>query len=256
MQRLDSAQPGPRAFERGLEALVVLAALATIPLTVAQEQAVADPLLAVADWVVWAVFLIEYVIMMALTPSRWAYARRNWLSVVVIVLSFPALPNLLEFVRLARLGRLLRLILITIRGLKALRVVLGRPGLVYVGAVSAVVILGGGGAVVVLEPETVKGDFWNGIWWAVVTASTVGYGDVVPGSVEGKVVAIAVMLGGIGLVSTLAASITAYFVGQDESTQLEALDERLKRIEGMLQELTGNDPSRENPPTGPGESDG
>lgn len=87
-----------------------------------------------------------------------------------------------------------------------------------------------------------------GLWWAVQTVTTVGYGDYVPKNVAGRVVATLVMLGGIGFLTVITASITSGFVarsrqerisGQDAppSAQiLEEIVERLRRIEAALTE--------------------
>jgi len=93
----------------------------------------------------------------------------------------------------------------------------------------------------------------SGLWWAVQTTTTVGYGDNVPESVTGRLIAAAVMLFGIGFLTVITASITSTFVArsrleQSVSTsgaptteqfrqldaQLRQLDERLERIEAAL----------------------
>ena len=85
----------------------------------------------------------------------------------------------------------------------------------------------------------------TGMWWAVQTVTTVGYGDDVPVTAGGKAVAAVVMLFGIGFISVVTASITGAFVersrkdhetsGSDPSAeQLRQIDERLARIEAAL----------------------
>ena len=88
----------------------------------------------------------------------------------------------------------------------------------------------------IIEPDTVKGDVQNAVWWAIVTVTTVGYGDISPSTISGRVVAVMVMIGGVGLISTLSASIAAYFVDQGNESVLEDLRKRLDRIESLLKE--------------------
>ena len=70
--------------------------------------------------------------------------------------------------------------------------------------------------------------FWDGIWWAVVTIFTVGYGDKFPVSDAGKVVALGLMISGIGLLSLVTATIASVFVAQKikEGKGLETIKER------------------------------
>ena len=91
----------------------------------------------------------------------------------------------------------------------------------------------------------------RGFWWAVQTVTTVGYGDVTPKHVSGRIVAIVVMLWGIAFLSITVAVITSAFVARQEKELAEAeaaheaaqddrLDEltvRLERIEGLLRQL-------------------
>jgi voltage-gated potassium channel len=90
----------------------------------------------------------------------------------------------------------------------------------------------------------VKGGYGDGIWWAIVTATTVGYGDISPSTLWGRIIAVLLMLVGIGLVSTLAASITSYFVQQTANTEFKDLTARLDRIESVLEQLSQEQPHR------------
>lgn len=133
----------------------------------------------------------------------------------------PAVMGLLRLARLVRLLRLLRIPVALLRGLKALRLAIGRPGLIYLAAVNVFLILAGGSLLHMVEPEKVKGGVWDGVWLAIVTATTVGYGDIAPVGPWGRAIAVVLMLAGVGLVSTLAASIAAYFIGQDRHVSQE-----------------------------------
>jgi voltage-gated potassium channel Kch len=83
----------------------------------------------------------------------------------------------------------------------------------------------------------------EGLWWAVQTVTTVGYGDRVPADTAGKLLAAAVMLLGVAFVTVITAAITSAFVAREEpggsatptAQQLRRIDERLERIEAALQ---------------------
>jgi voltage-gated potassium channel len=195
----------------------------------------------VADWTIWAVFAVEYVLAFILAEDRRRYLIGAWLPLLVVVVSFPLLPSLFALARLARLVRLLRLMRLTAFGARlvpALKSTLGRRGLVYVVALFVLLIVMAGAIMSLVEPQTVKGNMWDGMWWAIVTATTVGYGDISPTSPQGRLVAIALMLFGIGLTATLAASVTAYFVKTDQGgSDLDDVVARLQRVESLLVDL-------------------
>jgi voltage-gated potassium channel len=79
--------------------------------------------------------------------------------------------------------------------------------------------------------------FWDGVWWAVATVTTVGYGDVVPSSVPGRLVAIVVMLTGIGFLAVLTATISSHFVKADRQDESSEILESLQRLEADVAEL-------------------
>jgi voltage-gated potassium channel len=86
----------------------------------------------------------------------------------------------------------------------------------------------------------------SGLWWAVQTVTTVGYGDNVPTTVGGQLLASVVMLLGIGFITVITAAITSSFIsrarlerrlGDDavsHAVQLKKIDERLERIEAAV----------------------
>lgn len=89
-----------------------------------------------------------------------------------------------------------------------------------------------------------------GLWWAVQTVTTVGYGDYVPENVAGRIVATLVMIGGIGFVTVITAAITSGFVArsrqerfrvQDAPPSAEVLQEilvSLRRLEEKMGDRT------------------
>lgn len=229
------------------EASVIVAALATIPVVILQENGSSAAWLAIADWLIWSLFAFDFAVDLRFSEDRQHRVRTHLLDLAIVVLSFPLLPTVLALTRLVRLirafrvMRLLRIAVATLRVVPALKATVGRNELLYVACVSGFLILAGGSLMTVIEPETVKGDLQNALWWAIVTASTVGYGDISPSTTFGRLVAVVLMLAAVGLISTLSASIAAYFVDQGRDTALEEIKERLERIEAALQERTHND---------------
>jgi voltage-gated potassium channel len=112
------------------------------------------------------------------------------------------------------------------------------------------VILGFGAVIAIVEPDV--GTPWDGIWWAFVTTTTVGSGDIAPESVGGRIVAMMLMLMGIALLGVFTGLVASYFVEEDEQ-ELEAevmrIHSRLDAIEAAL----GIAPSSTNDPSEPTE---
>ena len=83
----------------------------------------------------------------------------------------------------------------------------------------------------------------SGLWWAIQTTTTVGYGDNVPVSATGRFLAVLVMFFGIGFLTVITAAITSTFVARSRlelsadaptAEQVSEIDRRLERIEAAL----------------------
>jgi hypothetical protein len=112
---------------------------------------------------------------------------------------------------------------------------------VIVTATALVVV--GGGALIRLVDHSEYPNVWIGMWWALQTATTVGYGDVTPAHTSGRLVAVLMMLEGVAFLAIITAAITSSFVARAGQERLlaEATDEQAfeTRVETTLAELIG-----------------
>jgi voltage-gated potassium channel len=141
--------------------------------------------------VIWLGFAVELAFVLTGAPKKGDALWAHWLDVAIVVLTVPFVPSLRAFLRLARLLRLLRLLRLAILGTRALAAALvltSRQGFRYVALVTGLVVVVAGSAVSVADSEEFP-SVGLGIWWAITTVTTVGYGDVVPQTVGGRVVA-------------------------------------------------------------------
>ncbi len=151
--------------------------------------------------------------MMAVVPNRWLWLRQNPIDAVVVFLTPPFLPADLAAARLFRLLRLLRLV----RIVPALRRLLTVEGVKYAGVLAVTTVVAGGAAFAAIE-KTHDGeslDTWDGVWWAATTVTTVGYGDMFPETTAGRVLAMTIMLVGIGFVALLTAFVADRFIRRE-----------------------------------------
>jgi voltage-gated potassium channel len=195
------------------------------------------------SWLTWGIFVIDLVVRLALADDRLRYLVRHWYDVLVIVL--PLLRPL----------RLLRLIpLLSVLNRRAQTRLRGRVAIYVAGGASLLAFCA---ALAVLDverssPDSNITDFGDAIWWAVTTMTTVGYGDRYPVRGIGRLVAFALMVGGIALLGTVTATLASWLVEnvEAEKEQAEDLQATVRRLEAKVDRLT-SEPRHDLEPTSP-----
>jgi voltage-gated potassium channel len=180
-----------------------------------------------ANLAIWAVFVVDYAARISVADDRRRFVRSNIPDLIAIMpLDFLRVARL---ARLARLTRLLRAGTVLWRVTTDVRGVLATNGLGYVLLATAALVFGGGLSAWAAEDQL--DSFADGLWWSLVTATTVGYGDISPVTAQGRLVATALMLVGIGTLGMITGSIATYFLGhhraQPANAQVEWLREQL-----------------------------
>lgn len=240
-------QPAARQWARRLEWPMLVVAL-WIPMQwyLEETRSIPPTLARTADWLVWLAFLSETLLLSSLVKNRFNYLRGNWMNLVIIVGGMPMLWQYTPLVGLLRSFRLAMAVVILVRLSKSVRQLLSRHQLGNTLAAAFVTMVFSGIMISRIDPSI--GDVWDGMWWAWVTMSTVGYGDVVPHSAAGRLFGSLLILFGVVLLSLLTANLAAFFIGSDvekvEKEEKEAdrllkdVSARLERIEQRLDELS------------------
>ncbi len=234
-------------WERRFDVPVLVAALLVIPVIVVEQSSLDEPwdtLAAVLNWAIWIVFALELVTMLIVVPNRWQWLRKHPVEVAVVVLSPPFLPASLQAVRALRLLRLVRLL----RLMTILKKLYTFEGLRYAALLATMTALGGGAAFAAVEENR---STWDGVYWALTTMTTVGYGDISPQTDAGRLIAIGVMIVGIGFLSILIGASAERFVSRDVARaeedieeletdvlrEIQEIAERLQRVEANVRQL-------------------
>ena len=169
-----------------------------------------------ADLAIWTVFVADYLVFLYRARDRRAYVRTHIVELVAII-PFNALFKGLRALRIFTIFRsarafqavrLLRLFVSFGRTHRYIDRFFRRHNFHYILFFTTSTILLG--AVAVGHFENMG--FNDSLWWAFVTATTVGYGDIAPVSGGGRIVAVCLMLVGIGFISTLTGTIASFLV--------------------------------------------
>jgi voltage-gated potassium channel len=193
-------------------------------------------------FVLWVVMLVEYLVRLVVTPDRVGYLKRRWVEPATVVV--PPLQGW-HVVGIERMTVLAR------EGELRVETILKHHSLFRVLIAVAATLFTGSWLVLLFE-ENAKAsnihDYPDALWWAIVTVTTVGYGDRFPVTEGGRVVAAVLMLVGIGLIGVLTATVASVFIKEhtdankeefkkghaDLGQQLAVISDRLADVERRL----------------------
>lgn len=164
----------------------------------------------VASVLIWLWFTIDYGVRLWASSDRIEYIRGHRIELLA------CLP--LDFFRPLRLLRLIRPLAILFRATAGLRDVLGLTGFALIGSVGVTIVLLGGALFAWVEPETAP-TVADGMWWSLVTTTTVGYGDISPATPTGRLIAGALMIVGIGMLGAVTGEVAERVLASRDDEQ-------------------------------------
>jgi voltage-gated potassium channel len=181
-----------------------------------------------ATWLAWSLFVVDYIVRLYLAANR-----REWIFRHLIDLLIVALP-------LMRPLRMLRLVVL----LGVLQKAVGDAvrGRILLFTVSGVVLLIYVASLAILDAERDQPgativSFGKAVWWSITTVTTIGYGNLFPITVTGRVIAVGLMIGGISLVGVVTASLASWIVQRVAETDLENAAATAAQIEELRDEI-------------------
>ncbi len=192
-------------------ALVYLAAF-SYPAFVDQISTATQNRLEVVQWSTWVLFALDLFIGIWKSSDRKSYLKSHPLEIFSVVLPFLRPLRLLRVVSFGAL--VIQKIAVGKQLAITFKVFLFSILIAYIAAVQ----------ITITErdvPTSNIKSFGDGLWWAVTTVTTVGYGDKFPTTSTGRILAVGLMLVGISLMGVITASVAAWFVkmSQDDSAK-------------------------------------
>jgi voltage-gated potassium channel len=227
------------AYQRRATIPVFIATLCVVPVLIFEGSSNSTWATAaqILNWASWLVLAAHVGVTFAIGGI--GGLRLAWLDVLLVIVSVPIAPSSFGAARLLRLVRVLRLGVALSAAMRHARAILQHRQFHFVALAAVVsVCLGGLGIYLVEGGENTRiQSFGDGVWWAIVTVTTVGYGDISPATTEGRVIATGLMLLGIGVIGAFTATVASFFVQQDEGAEMAVINARLERIERKLDML-------------------
>ena len=163
----------------------------------------------IVQWISWFAFAVDLLVGVAKAKNRILYLKRHPLEIASV---------LLPFLRPLRLVRV-----ISFGGLALQKIAVGRQFAITVKVAITTLFVSYIAAVqITITERIVEGSniksFADGLWWAITTVTTVGYGDRYPTTTEGRLLAVMLMFMGISLVGVITASVASWFVKMSQDT--------------------------------------
>jgi voltage-gated potassium channel len=241
-------------LEEWLERPIQWLALAWIALLVVEFVWGLTPLLDGLVWAIWALFVGDFALRLALAPKKWQFLQGNWLT--LISLAVPALRIFAMFktVRLLRLSqtvrgaRLVRVVSSVNRSMNTLRAYLLRHRLGYILALTALVMVAGAAGMWALEgAHVVAGGFagfGDAFWWTAMIMTTIG-SAYWPQTPEGRVLTFLLSAYALSIFGYITAFLATFFIGRDAHAQpapptaptAAAIAELTAQVEALRREL-------------------
>ena len=177
---------------------------------------------------IWIAFIVDYVVSLALAENKWQWFKHDLIGLLSIVLPMFRPLRLLRLVKVLHvLGRTSGM---AVRGKLTVYTIGSVSMLIYVSALAVYAVERNA------EGSSIT-DFPTALWWAFVTATTVGYGDHTPVTIYGKMVAVGLMFTGIALIGMITAMLASWIVDQVNAEAEEREEEAQSENDRLRQDI-------------------
>lgn len=191
------------------------------------------------NYFIWFLFILDFLLEFILAPKKVIYLKRNWLTIISLLVPAMRVLRAFRIFRMARFFRSTNLIRIMgsfNRGMAALSKTLGRRRFGYIILLTIlVVLLGAAGIYSMDEERKVISDFGSAVWWSAMMITTMG-SDYFPISSEGRFLSFILAVYGFAIFGYVTATVASFFVDQDK-TQKSSTDLKLESLEKEIVEL-------------------
>lgn len=218
-----------------------IASIFLIILDLLSVISIADQPYFTIDLIFVVIFAVDYIYRLRLSENKKEFALHHifdLLSVIPFVSMFrlfrlSRIFRILRFTHIIRLSRFTRLFSLKVRSQREIKSILHTNGLIYALYTSVLLILFGATLFSVSEGIT----FSESIWWALVTASTVGHGEIYPVTLTGRLAATILMFLGLAMIGVLTSSLTTYFT-RTKSKEAEKISALENKIDQLIDKVT------------------
>ncbi len=173
------------------------------------------------DFFIWIIFVIDYFKRLYKSRNKKKFIKRHIIDLISIIPLYTIFTifrtlNILKISRVSRIANLSKVI--RIFGVfkiskENLEIFINTNNFNYTLLIALIVIVGSSTMLSLIE----KISFFDSLWWSIVTVTTVGYGDIYPKTLPGKIVATILMFTGIGLIGSLTSTISTYFINKEKN---------------------------------------
>lgn len=195
--------------------------------------------------VIWVIFILDFILKIVIAPLKLHFIRRNWLTVIALIVPALRVFRVLHAVRILRVTRavrglrLIRVVSTINRGMKALGNSLSRRGFGYVIAITLIVIFAGAAGMYAFESQGGEGirNYGEALWWTAMVITSLG-SDYWPVTPEGRLLCLLLAIYGFIVFGYITATLATFFIGQDaDNDEAELAGERSMRA--LKDEIAG-----------------
>ena len=199
----------------------------------------------IVDSSILVIFAVDYIARFIRAPKggKFVFFKKNIFDLLAILpidaafsfFRFARLFRVAKFARLfkfAKMSKFARIAGVAGRLQEKIKKFLHTNGFIYMLYIAVVLILTSAVLISRIEEKT----FGEALWWAIVTTTTVGYGDISPSTGAGRFVAVILMIFGIGLISMLTGTITSFFAEKKDELKNKSVE-----LENIIAEMSSDE---------------